>query len=208
MSKVFRIAGADAKTGADRTIRVRADDEKQALAVAKQNGVLPYNVERDKAAEKEHAEKVQAAEEEERVRREEAEQERRILSRISEIKDLAIKRISTGHPVFLYETTYVPVDSILLDEHLSRGFDIPKLRLMGLLGWEVVQVIPRTVGVGLKNTTIGSTMGTTWGGGSGGNVVGVHVILKRPLQHEEITADPEDEFGTYIRANLGSFAVT
>ncbi len=111
-------------------------------------------------------------------------------------------RLEAGHNVFLYETTYLPVDSVLLDEKLNSGFDIPQLRLMGVAGWEVMQVIPRTVGVGLKNTSIGSTMGTTWGGGSGGNVIGVYVILKKAVRLDEISDEPDDEIGSYIRSNL------
>jgi hypothetical protein len=213
---IFRITGADSKTGADRTICLRAEDERHALALAKEHGIHPYQAERDKAAERAEAERTRLAEEEDRVRREEADRLQRIRreeadrlqrihDRIAQIKGTMRTRLEAGQAVFLYETTYLPVDSMLLDEKLNNGFDIPQLRLMGIAGWEVMQVIPRTMGVGLKNNSIGSTMGTTWGGGSGGNVIGVHVILKKAVRLEDISDDPDDEVGVYIRSNLGSF---
>ena len=36
----------------------------------------------------------------------------------------------------------------------------------------MVAAIPKTLGLGLSNSSFGSTFGTTWGGGMGGNVLG------------------------------------
>ena len=41
----------------------------------------------------------------------------------------------------------------------------------------MVAAIPKTLGLGLSNSSFGSTFGTTWGGGMGGNVLGVYLLL-------------------------------
>ena len=43
----YAITGAHAKTGAERAVTLEADDEKTAVALAKQQGVLPYSVQPD-----------------------------------------------------------------------------------------------------------------------------------------------------------------
>jgi type II secretory pathway component PulF len=97
---IFRITGADSKTGEDRTILVRSDDERKAIAAAKSKGVHPYQVQRDSTAEKAESERQQAA-------HAAAEVQRRTASVIEAMR----QRIKRGKSVFLYESVYVPVDS-------------------------------------------------------------------------------------------------
>lgn len=202
---IFLITGSDANTGADRIIRIQAESERDALAQAKAKGVYPYKCERDKASERAEAERTRAIDEEDRQRREAAERERHIRQQVAGIIAAMRNRLEAGQPVFLYDTVYIPVDSILLDKPLNEGFDIPELRSLGAMGWEVMQVIPRTIGIGLENMSIGSTTGKTWGGGSGGNVVGVRIIIKKSLSLADINDETNVEVFRHIRSNLSSF---
>ena len=199
---IYVVTGADTKTGAERTIQVSASDEQHAVAVAKEQGVYPYNVVRNEKAEKREAQRIQN-EHAERERRQLAEQRaERVAERITQVKELMRARLQAGKNVFLYDSVYLPVDSTLLDETFSQGFDLSEIRGLGVSGWEVVQAIPKTIGVGLKNTSFGSTMGETWGGGSGGNIAGVHLVLKKPVKLDEITDDMDDEIADYIRSHF------
>ena len=209
---IFQITGANAKTGAEQRVRISADNESAALTLAKQRGIYPYKVERDLAAEQDEFERILEAEAEEQKRIEEAEARSRVLVRVEAIKNRLQSRLREGHSVFFYDTVYLPVDSELLGEQMNIGFDIPGVRNLGLLGWEVVQVVPRTVGIGLENITLGTTtMGKNWGGGSGGNVIGVHIILKKALMLSEFrdqthNEGKHDEIDAYIAENLGQFS--
>jgi hypothetical protein len=82
-----------------------------------------------------------------------------------------------GSDAFLYRSLYVPVDSVVNDAQVADEFDVSTLQVLGLTGWQVIGVVPKTVGVGLSNSSIGTTFGTTWGGGLGGNVMGVYLLL-------------------------------
>lgn len=93
-------------------------------------------------------------------------------------------RFKTNLPIYVYKSIHIAVDSFVNDEQLGT-FDIRELQAAGLGGWEVVSVVPRTTGVGLKNTSFGSSMGTSWGAGIGGNVVGVHVLLAKMVTSTE-----------------------
>lgn len=115
-------------------------------------------------------------------------------ARILDIKKFMLNRLTSGKPVSLYCTRYLPVDSILLEEpQFSQNFNIDPLVVLGLSGWEVVGTAPKTLGIGLKNSefSVGSTVGggTTWGAGIGGNVIGIHVMLRKSLTVESV----EDE---------------
>ncbi len=115
-------------------------------------------------------------------------------TRINDIKQFMINRLSSGKAVSLHCTRYLPVDSILLEEpQFSQNFSVDPLVLLGLNGWEVVGTVPKTLGIGLKNTEIsmGSTIGggTTWGAGIGGNVIGIYVVLRKALTVESVEDD-------------------
>jgi hypothetical protein len=92
---------------------------------------------------------------------------------------------SAGRSVSLYESIYVPVDSVVNDESLANDFDLLQIQTLGWQGWDVVGVVPRTVGVGLVNVGGGSK---AWGAGMGGNVAGVHILLRLIVQPAEAQA--------------------
>lgn len=93
--------------------------------------------------------------------------------------------VSTGRMAFLHTSIYVPVDSVVDEETLGK-FEISSLEDLGMAGWEIVTVIPRTVGIGLSNRSVGSTFGKTWGAGIGGNVAGVHVVLRYAVTRDTL----------------------
>lgn len=99
-------------------------------------------------------------------------------------------RLSQGQPLYVYKTIYLEVDSVVNDETVGT-FDTSFLEAAGLAGWQVISVIPRTVGIGLTNTSYGSTSGSTWGGGIGGNVAGVYVLIGRQIQSSTDSAYEE-----------------
>lgn len=121
------------------------------------------------------AEELRARREQEKLRAEEI--ERRIEAWRAEIE----KSGAGSHDLTAYHSIYLPVDSIIMGKTVA-DFDISPLRAFGLMGWKIVAVIPRTEGEGLKNFSTGSTIGETWGAGMGGNVLGVHVLLERPIR--------------------------
>ena len=121
-------------------------------------------------------------------------------------KSLMRKRLEIGKPVFLYDSVFVAVDSEMLDQKFADGFDVAILRKLGLLGWDVVQAVPKTKGIGLENVGTQTTIfGSMWAGGVGGNVMGVHVIIKKSLSVSDITDDPADEVGEFIRNHIRDF---
>jgi hypothetical protein len=102
---------------------------------------------------------------------------------ITKAKDMKAK-IQSGRKLILFESVYLPVDSVLMQERVCDNFTLGALRRLGLDGWEIVAVAPRTLGLGLTNVSIGSSSGETWGAGIGGNIFGVHVILKLEVTKE------------------------
>jgi hypothetical protein len=114
-------------------------------------------------------------------------------------------RLESGKPVFLFDSVYVPVDSKLLDDEFADEFNVSLLRKLGLLGWDVVQVVPRTIGIGLQNRGTDTWLSEAWGGGVGGNVMGVHIIIKKTVSASDFTDDPADEVGNFIRNHLEDF---
>lgn len=202
---IFDITGADSKTAVERTVQVSAKNEQHAAERAKDQGVHPHRVVRNMEAEKVEASRTRDAREhawaaQEELKREELKELAN--QKVTEIKKLMRVRLEAGKPVFLYDSIYVPVDSMLLDKPMNDGFDISKVRELGLAGWDVVQVIPRTIGIGLENTSSGSTTVETWGGGSGGNVAGVYLVIKKSISIEEITDATDDEVALHVRKNF------
>lgn len=86
-------------------------------------------------------------------------------------------QIASGNNPNLFRWIYVQVDSVVEDDTIGQ-FDITELQAAGLEGWDVVAVIPKTLGVGLTNI---STSGNSWGAGMGGNVLGVYIVLSKEL---------------------------
>jgi hypothetical protein len=87
-------------------------------------------------------------------------------------------KLSNDVPIYLFQRIYCPVDSRVHDEDLADGFYLEDMEELGADGWQIVGIVPRTIGIGLKNTSYGNTSGITWGAGMGGNVAGVYVLLQ------------------------------
>jgi hypothetical protein len=94
-----------------------------------------------------------------------------------------VARVKAGEAVYMYRSLYLPVDSTVsgdgLNLNLPSSFNLGPLPNLGCDGWDVVTAIPRTLGLGLTNMSLGSAVGSTWGAGIGGIVVGVHLVLRR-----------------------------
>ena len=106
------------------------------------------------------------------------------------------KELDNGNKIFLYKKIYVSVDSMISENNepvgLSRffgkfkfgslfsdNFDISILRYLGISGWEVVGIVPQTVGIALTNKDIAGNI--SWGAGLGGNIKGVYILLKKEI---------------------------
>ena len=155
--------------------------------------------ERQEAEEEERrlAEEQKALQKQESLRAEEI--ERRIAAWRAEIEN----SMDGSHDLTAYHSIYLPVDSIIMGNTVA-DFDIAPLRAFGLMGWKIVAVIPRTEGEGLKNFSTGSTIGEAWGAGMGGNVLGVHVLLERPIRalDDELRRDSLELGENLIRQGL------
>lgn len=122
-----------------------------------------------------------------------------LLPKFKELKS----EIENGKKIFLYDSIYIPVDSIVNEEALNEDFSINLLRKAGLQGWEFVGSIPRTLGVGLTNRVLGTgDTAISWGAGLGGNVTGVHIILKMEMSRQNLS---DDFLMDYITRNIDSF---
>jgi len=126
--------------------------------------------------------------------------------KVAQIIDLLRKRLQANKPVFLYDSIFVPVDSVLDEKDLAEDFDLTSIRKLGLLGWDIVQAVPKTIGIGLKNMNNTGIFGEEWGGGIGGNVVGVYIIIRKTITLSDLTDDStEDEVGQFILSHLDNF---
>jgi len=125
--------------------------------------------------------------------------------KICQIKSMLRARLESGKAAFLYDSVFVAVDSQILDEEFASEFDVSILRKLGLMGWEIIQAVPRTKGIGLENIGTDTLFGSKWAGGIGGNVMGVHIIIKKTLSASDLTDDPADEVGKFIRNHLEEF---
>ncbi|MGD0280630.1 MAG: hypothetical protein ABSC11_15185 [Smithella sp.] len=76
--------------------------------------------------------------------------------------NIILQRVDAGQETYIYDSVYVPVDCIVDKKQSVSSFDISILKKMGLDGWDIVSVVPRTAD-------------------TGGNVIGVNVILKKSL---------------------------
>lgn len=96
--------------------------------------------------------------------------------------------VAAGSDAYLYRSVYLAVDSIHDEEAIADEFDIEPVRMLGRMGWEIVSVVPRTLGTSLENISIGASSGTTYGGGIGGTVAGVHVLLRYRITQANLSA--------------------
>ncbi|MCX5849142.1 MAG: hypothetical protein NTW65_06805 [Deltaproteobacteria bacterium] len=90
------------------------------------------------------------------------------------------QRVDSGQEAYIYDIAYIPVDSIIDKEQFVPSFDITILKKMGLNGWDIISVVPRTTGMG-------------------GNVIGVHVILKKSI-NPKIKDSLKQELVSYIES--------
>ncbi len=120
------------------------------------------------------------------------EEKHKIQGVIEERKEAVRKRVREGKKTFLYDYLFIPVDSQIDDAKTTEIFVIDELFELGLDGWEVMQVIPKTMGMSLKNHALQSGL-DTYAGGIGGIVTGVYVLLKKeaPISEEEAVEETE-----------------
>ena len=128
------------------------------------------------------------------------------IQKIIKIKTSMRARLKGGKPTFLCDSIFVPMNPILDENNLADEFNLSILRRLGLIGWDIVQAIPRTTSIGLKNEGADALFGGKGGGGMGGNVTGVHIIIKKSLSAKDITDDPADDVGEFIRSHLSDFS--
>ncbi len=128
------------------------------------------------------------------------------IQKIIKIKTLMRTRLKSGKPTFLCDSIFVPMNPIPDENNLADEFNLSILRRLGLIGWDIVQAIPRTTGIGLKNVGTDALFGEKGGRGIGGNVMGVHIIIKKSLLARDLTDDPADEVGEFIRNHLSDFS--
>lgn len=93
-------------------------------------------------------------------------------------------RLKQGRSAWVYKYAYLEVNSVVTDDVIGT-WDLAPLQAAGLKGWQVLGVVPRTIGIGLQNTSYGASSGTTWGAGVGGNVAGVYVLLGKEFNSLE-----------------------
>lgn len=125
-------------------------------------------------------------------------------SRITPLRDAAIAKLSKGHRCFLYDSLHIPVDSLIHGKKVAPVFDLNAVRAAGMDGWEVIGVVPQTSGEVLQNISIGATMGNTWGAAMGGNVIGVHILLRKEVFLSDLDADGSDHLAAYLMKHFGS----
>lgn len=97
---------------------------------------------------------------------------------VAACKALIASNLAVGRPAYLHNSVYLQVDSEVMGEP-AGVWDIALLQSLGMEGWEIVGIVPRTSGIGLTNTTAGTRYPeTSWGGGIGGNIVGAYILLR------------------------------
>ena len=85
-------------------------------------------------------------------------------------------RLRDGEAVYLHAVVPVGVSSAVNGNLISQS-DFSAVTNLGLEGWELVGMVPRTDSTTLSNST--GRGNEVWAGGIGGNVVGAHAVLKK-----------------------------
>ncbi len=109
-------------------------------------------------------------------------------AQIQERVEIIESTVALGRAAYLLESLYLPVDSVVNDLVYSHSFEVDPVRAYLMRGWEPCGVVPRTKGEGLRNVTKALLSDTTWGGGMGGNVTGVHLLLRYKIEPETLEA--------------------
>lgn len=99
---------------------------------------------------------------------------------VDEARTRILQRLNNGETVYLHDTVYTEVDSYILDRPLLGEFSFDTVRELGLAGWSVVGIIPRTMGYELFNNN--GDGGTAYGGGLGGIIIGAYILVKKEIQ--------------------------
>lgn len=97
----------------------------------------------------------------------------------------ALERLEAGKPVHLHVSVRVGAESLVEGSRHSES-DFSEVRQLGLQGWELVGLVPRTNSISLRNQNVIGQQ--SWGGGLGGNVIGAHAVLKKTY-----SSVPEDQ---------------
>ena len=125
----------------------------------------------------------------------------KVLEKSRKWQESFVDGVSQGTAAFAYKAVYIPIDSVVNNETIG-DFNIAALQQLGLWGWNVVGVMPRTIGIALTNLSYGSSGGETWGAGIGGNVAGVYVLLsKAVVAEDEDSIEDAVEIGQNLIAN-------
>lgn len=98
---------------------------------------------------------------------------------IDEARARILERLNNGEAVYLHDTVHMEVDSYISDRQLGQ-FSFNVVREMGFAGWDVVGIVPRTLGYELFNQY--DNGGTVYAGGLGGNILGVYILLRKELK--------------------------
>jgi hypothetical protein len=109
---------------------------------------------------------------------------------MQEVVDRRIAEIRTNleqtNQYTLFIKHYLPVDAQIETLTSSDTFDVEPLNVYGAAGWRLVSFVPKTVGIGLTNTANNLTSTKSWGGGIGGNVIGVYAVLELVVTTETL----------------------
>jgi hypothetical protein len=114
-----------------------------------------------------------------------------------------VKRITEdtnqGFSCYLHRSYYVTVPSQVIGSDWSvYAYDDTEVRLAGLEGWKVVGVVPHTSGMVLTNK---DGFNSIWAGGSGGNVVGVYVLMELEINSNNVSK-LESEILEYLEETI------
>lgn len=102
--------------------------------------------------------------------------------RIEEIRTI----LEQTNQYTLYVKHYLPVDAQVETVTTADVFDVEPLNVYGAAGWRLVSFVPKTLGLGLTNEANNLTSTKSWGGGIGGNVIGVYAVLELVVTTETL----------------------
>lgn len=108
-------------------------------------------------------------------------------------------RIESGELVYIYKYAYIEVDSYLFGKTINNEPNFNKLYYLGLLGWEIVGIVHRTVSYELETNYSGDSHGKAWGGSTGG-IVGAYAVMKKVIKNTNEISD--EDLMNYISSFL------
>jgi hypothetical protein len=156
-------------------------------------------IKRDRERAAKNAERERERREDQEKRRQQ--KERELKARRDAFVDGAIagmrQTLAEGRVPYLHTTLYVSTDFILNENAGGSPPDLHDLDTLGRDGWEVVAMVPQTMGMGLTN--VYKSGGQNWGGGIGGIVTGMYAIARMAVT--EATLNGREPM---IREVLGS----